>query len=1431
MQYQKFFYFLQNAGRDPAALIFEDEVTGLNNRRYLLQYFKNRVNWAALEQNPLCLLMIDVDYFKRINDQFGHDVGDQAMVHAAEIIKNALPRNAIPVRYAGDNFLVVLPKGQKTEARALARKLLDLVRKNPFSPAEAAAEIPLTVSIGIAAAPEDAADGKTLIHKADTAMYHAKQSGRDRSADAAELVSTDVFPKIALRYLDSAGIAGRKTQLARVSEALKKVAEGTSRLIIADGEPGMGKTSFLATIQENLEKTRLRPIRINGVVQEAFRPYYMAAYIAMGLMNQLPDKGLSVLESLADKEVSRLAQVIPQLKGGSPPASEDDPREREAIFETFTRFLSRLAGKKPLVLLIDDFHFCDPASLHLIRMLMKSEDLLIFVCATASLEEQTAGESVPLELFRNAYTEELDIQDFVLTPLAEADIAKYLRMLFSGLDLPTGLGSEMARVTQGNPLFLVELIRKMIRDGHIFMREEKWCISSPDKDYFPRSLEEIVRDKMEILDEQSRKFLDRASAFGEASFLSMLAGITRDHSARLYDIIKTAEEQGIVHTEFAENDENIRFSSKQVRNIIYDGISPEEKQVLHREIGTYQEKLFEQNLLPSASFLAHHFSRADDPEKAGAWKEFQETRNQLVFDEREIGKSLETTEPEVEEPSPIPGTAEGLAEVALSRRSLELIPFLLRALLVAVRNTRLYPAGSKSVTSAARDLLKLLERIFQGNASVSVTGQQQKIWINGEEVESGTWPALAEKILELLDRLEIKSLVFKQGLTEAELQTLLDEISRTDRKTIPPGFWQSYLQNRELPHIDIRQVVYTEMPSSTAAEKKADSGTETEIPPEIMGLLPDSDTPYPEPHLRKIRRVISHLLGTYSQLKLYPAGGPVARKAVSRLAKELQTYLSENPQLTISRSEYALLVNGIKVDPTGFEALSEAMVKMLTDAGLSSLTFSKEISEDDLFAFFNTLFQTPEQKLNSAFWQEFSSTRSLSGLFFDQRIYRVRQIRPQAALETEAQDLSPDPQQSTDQETWADSPDPAREPEASESVPADRSDDETLARQLRDLFLNDEAERVSVIVEQIAQKFPESGNSGKKAILDTFGAVLSPPQWQPSPAYINLVVKHLIPVFEAAEYGDHVDQGAELLHEAAAELILFGEYPSAARIFTRLQQHSGFGEAAPAKFRNLPHAFGKYLDPRIVDALSSDLKSADKQRRQEAGQLISTMGQGVAPMLVDFIRQEKEIHPRRLAAELLGRLGSPGIEQLKQSLINESRAEEKSRILEVIDSVTTDLVTELKYTLMDPEDPVRHAAFRLARRLERPEVNRLVAELAYSRDTELAVSAIHTLGRRKAQSASGTLSEILTTSSDPDVLIAVCRAMGQIGSPNFVQPLAKILLPRRRLFRRRRYPSRVRIAAAYTVFQIPGEHTEVMIRKLEQDPDDRVREAALFFYS
>ncbi|MFP4193491.1 MAG: diguanylate cyclase domain-containing protein [Desulfobacterales bacterium] len=1422
MKYQKFLYFLQNVGKDPSALVFEDELTGLYNRRYLFHYFKHRVNWNALEKSPICLLMIDADYMKRVNDQYGHNTGDQAIVRIAELIRKAAPANAVPVRYSGDNFLLLLPERNKSDARAIAEKVLHLTRRTDFSPPEARTGIPLTVSIGIASAPQDAPDGKSLIHRADTAMYQAKRSGRDRCADAGQLGQREFFPETLLRHLDAIGIAGRRQQLADVSSELKKVAESKSRFVIVEGEPGMGKTSFLATIHENLEKTRLRPVRVQGVIQEAFRPYYMASYVAMGLLNKLPERGVNILESLNEDEIQRLSHIIPQIGGSSPPIPENDPGEREAIFSVFTRFLTRLAGNRPLVLLIDDFHYCDPASLHLFRMLMKTGDLLIFICATASVEKQISGESVALDLFRNAYSEELEIQTIALPPLKEADIEKYLGMVFGSMRLPKGLCLEMARVTQGNPLFLVEIIRKMISDGKIYQTEGKWSISEPEKDYFPKSLEEIVQGRMESLDEESRKFLDRASAFGESTFLSMLAGVTRDRDARIYNIINNAEQQGIVRTEFEENDENIRFSSKQVRDIIYNGISPEEKKLLHRQIGNYQEKLYEQNLLPSASFLRHHFTRSADYKKASFYGEDQELRDSRIFNEKETGlytgedrEASERLKDGGESPE------HGLGESVLSRQSMQLAPFLLRALLVAVRNTRLYPEKSKSVTSAQSEVIKLLEKIFQKDARISITAEQNKILINGEESTDPNLKWIHGKILDLWDRMEIKSIIFKNNMKEKELRVLLDQLARADGKTIGPGFWESFARTGKLSGIEIRQVTY---------KKTTPSGKESPAEPEAAGDKESEDSQTAgeelitdETSLRMVRQLISSLLGTYGQLKLYPTGGPVAKKAVSRLAEKLQETLFREKTLTIAKVEDSILVNGVRADTTGHEALFGGMVKMLEDAGLNSLTFSRQISEADLEAFFSTLMLTPKEKLCSEFWREFSETGQLSGLFFDRLVYDVNRLHPLAKKQQTEGEEKEDPEESHAEK---------KQTKDKEEHAAEESGNRDLAALLRDLYLEGKIKRLSAILSETANKYIRSNPADRNKLLENFSKIIQPPDWHPGSQYIKPAADLLvIPVFEAETEPEKAAKAAEILHEAAAMLVLFDEYRSAARIFSKIRQHPRFEEKGGLETWDTPHVFGKKADPRITDTLVSDLKSEKQSRRQEACQLISTMGRGMTPLLMDIITSREDIRTRRLAAELLGRMDRQAVDQVRQTLITETRPEKKSLILEVIDSVTTNLKTELRYTLTDPDKKVRHAALQLAQRLDTPETESLLAELARGKDRELAAGAIEVLGRRSSSTAPEVLINLFSETKDPDVLAEICRAMGRIGGSEFVQPLAKILMPGRKFLRLRRYPAKVRIAAAHAICRIPGEHSQIMIKALGRDPDPRVREAVSVLYS
>ena len=101
-----------------------------------------------------------------------------------------------------------------------------------------------------------------------------------------------IVARQALQYLDSASIVGRKAQFEAISPAISGVENGISRFVIVDGATGMGKTSFLDAVFRNLNKSGFQVVRVSGVVQESFRPYYLVAYIVMALMNEREDKGI-----------------------------------------------------------------------------------------------------------------------------------------------------------------------------------------------------------------------------------------------------------------------------------------------------------------------------------------------------------------------------------------------------------------------------------------------------------------------------------------------------------------------------------------------------------------------------------------------------------------------------------------------------------------------------------------------------------------------------------------------------------------------------------------------------------------------------------------------------------------------------------------------------------------------------------------------------------------------------------------------------------------------------------------------------------------------------------------------------------------------------------------------------------------------------------
>lgn len=157
----------------------KDPLTGLHNRRHFDSAFEHQCQRVRQPTSQLSVLMLDVDYFKQINDDFGHDAGDAVLVDIAQLLRQHLRDLDVICRFGGEEFVALLPATSRTVAESRAKALLISISKAAF----AHQGIPLrqiTLSCGIATYPDHTQDPKTLLRLADEALYQAKHSGRNR---------------------------------------------------------------------------------------------------------------------------------------------------------------------------------------------------------------------------------------------------------------------------------------------------------------------------------------------------------------------------------------------------------------------------------------------------------------------------------------------------------------------------------------------------------------------------------------------------------------------------------------------------------------------------------------------------------------------------------------------------------------------------------------------------------------------------------------------------------------------------------------------------------------------------------------------------------------------------------------------------------------------------------------------------------------------------------------------------------------------------------------------------------------------------------------------------------------------------------------------------------------------------------------------------
>lgn len=1375
---------LGSLGTDPSRLVFHDELTDLRNRRYLKSYFEHRVRWRTGEDFPLSLLVLDIDDFKRVNDTRGHDVGDRALTGIADLLRETVGSAGIPVRYAGDEFVVLMPGATGDEGLEVAERLVTESRQRPIR-IESGQPLRLTISVGVASAPDDATDAVSLFQAADQALYQAKQSGRDRAASAADVDASCVFPRAALQHLRDAGLGGREDELLAVSRGLEAIRRGESSFLLFDGATGMGKTALLEAVAGKIANDpTYRVARGAGDGREGFQPYYLARGLLGSLLRSTG--GAGVLEDLDADVRRRLALVVPGLLPGDAEAGAAVTEgDRHGIVDALARAFSRAAGDHPVVLLVDDAHLADAASLRLLRALHESAGLPTLVVGCALDPPRGVDDPpTPFERFLDAAVAEVGVRRARLRPLAGEDVGLHIKRLFPGIRMPIGFAEEIARATDGNPLFVGELVRELVADRRIAIRDSRWTAERLDPGYLPRSLDEVLWRRIDALPREDRDLLERAAAIGEGTSLSLLVGSSDENEGRVLDFMDRAEAAGLVRVEFEGDEEVMRFLGKRVLELSYEGIDEERRTELHEQIGAYGEDLWERSAIPSASMPAWQYQRAGNEAKASRYRDIQREESMRVFDPADALDSVaELVEAETE------------TEAPLDPDTVRLLPPMIRAFTKAVRDIQLYPAESQAVVRSSDALCAAVEAILVDNPRLHLSRSRETLLVNGRRPPLSDGPSLAGAFVELLAGAELQGVTFLRGIDPREVRVLVRRMGSLRQNVVEPGFWNEVAREEGFSHVRLEQVKYTQVVKRrVAGAPRRPAFDDAELDPQERKRLP---------------RLLRALQGAARTVRLYAVDTPAAAVAVDRLHEALRAIFDSDKAVTLADVDGTLLVNGGRTEVSGVGDLQGEIAALLADAGIESVSFLPGTPRQEIATFVGALRDVEDAGREG--WSAYGEELGLRHVIFDARRYATPSVSAVLAVSERVDDaVRP--------------VDPVVEEAQRRAAESGAAIVQTLPGLGRQLLAKGEPVLLERLVERALEEYESQEPMARELAIKACESLMESLTLALQHEFCGVAVEPLLKALEQETEASVMEILGRLLHAMVGIGVQLGDSPLACRVLDALEARRRALAWDPSDSRS--RLLDRPLKPPVRAVLVDRLSAVDPETRRDAARVIGGMGPARIPLLVEVIQTTPDLTIRQVAATLLSEIGPAAGAEFTRAVTNEATAGRRLLLLGVADLAGGDSRVLLRDALADDSRRVREAGLALFERLRRDDLVDLVLPLAVDEDARTAEAAIQSLALVGSPTAVEGLMTVRASTDRPEIVIACCRALGRVGGQASVEALVSVLEKRRLFVFGPRWEEPVRVAAAAVLREIDHPAGAAALASLRDDPHPGVREIA-----
>ena len=412
-------------------------------------------------------------------------------------------------------------------------------------------------------------------------------------------------------------LVGRRDELAALQRRLRGAIEGRGQCLLLTGDAGVGKSRLLAALVQEARERDLLIAAGSAFAVEAAIPFGAVADALARPLRALEPSTLAVLARGAEHD---LRAIIPGLAGTAPAPAPDADAEtgsKARLFWNVTQFLTRLAARKPILLILDNAHESDASSLELLHFIARqvgsARILIVLACTDDGLEKHPVLRQIERSLLAADEASRLRVES-----LTRADLGELLHRLFS-LDAESAAthAATLWLHTRGNPFFVEESLKALAAAGRIRKAPSGWLVESAVPATLPPTVRDGVRLRLEALGPEERRLVEIVSIAEARVSLRVLDAVSRLDAATIADAVDLLCARRVLIEHRTEDGVEYEVGHPIIQATVRSTLSAARERALHAAMAAALESVHGARAIEHAGEIARHLVRGtevrDDP--------------------------------------------------------------------------------------------------------------------------------------------------------------------------------------------------------------------------------------------------------------------------------------------------------------------------------------------------------------------------------------------------------------------------------------------------------------------------------------------------------------------------------------------------------------------------------------------------------------------------------------------------------------------------------------------------------------------------------------------------------------------------------------------------------------------------------------------------